>query len=86
MKKKIFKDNLGNIHFGINAPDFFQEGTREDIKNALDNLGDKRLWRCHVCNDLSISINPIKECPTCHALDAYIEIDADEFNNLFEIL
>lgn len=86
MKKSIFKDGLGNIHFGINAPEGFQAGTREDVDEALKNLNEKKLWRCHVCNDLSINIEPPKECPTCKVDNAYAEIDLNEFKNLLELL
>ncbi len=86
MKKKIFKDSLGDIHFGVNAPLGFKEGKKEDMANALENLGEKKLWRCNVCNDLQISAEPLKECPTCYAKNAYIEIEPDEFKKLTEIL
>jgi len=86
MKKSIFKDNLGNIHFGINAPEGFQAGAREDVDAALNNLNGKKLWRCHVCSDLSINIEPPKECPTCKVENAYIEIDLNEFKKLLELL
>jgi rubrerythrin len=86
MKKKIFKDALGNIHFGINAPAGYLEANREEIRMALDNLGERKLWRCNVCNDLRISAEPLLECPTCFALNAYIQIELKEFNQLIEIL
>jgi rubrerythrin len=86
MKKKIFKDNKENIHFGINAPLGFQEGKKEDVTEALKKLGDKKIWRCNVCNDLQISIEPLAECPTCFAKNAYVEITLSEFKKLMEIL
>jgi len=86
MKKGIYKDNLGNIHFGINAPEGFAAGDRADLEKALSNLEGRKLWRCTVCNDLSVSIIPPSECPTCHIKDAYIEIEIDEFKKLIEIL
>jgi len=86
MGKIIFKDNLGNIHFGVNAPEGFQEGTKEDAYKVLDNLVSKKLWRCNVCNDLQISIEPPKECSTCFVKNAYIEIESSEFKKLLEIL
>jgi rubrerythrin len=86
MKKNIFKDDSGNIHFGFNAPKGFQEGTREDAYKVLGNLGEKKLWRCNVCNDLQISIEPLRECPTCFVENAYVEIELDEFKKLLEIL
>lgn len=86
MKKSIFKNKNGNIHFGIMAPEGFEAGHMEDIAAALKNLGEKKLWRCNVCNDLSIGSEPPKECPTCHMDNAYTEIDLSEFNKLLEIL
>ena len=44
------------------------------LPKVLDNLGDKKLWRCNVCNDLQISLNPLQECPTCFTKNAYVEI------------
>lgn len=86
MKKKIFKNNQGDIHFGINAPLGFQEGKKEDIVEALEKIGDKKMWRCNVCNDLQISTEPLVECPTCFAKNAYVEINLSEFKKLIEIL
>lgn len=86
MKKSIFKDNLGNIHFGLIAPAGFSIGINADVTKAIDNLADRKFWRCTVCNDLSINVTPPKECPTCHIVDAYIEIELNEFKNLMEIL
>jgi phage FluMu protein Com len=84
--KIIFKDNLGNIHFGLNAPRGFREGVREDVISALKNLGGRKIWRCAVCNDLRIAADPLEQCPTCHAVDAYVQIEEKEFNQLIEIL
>lgn len=86
MKKKIFKDDFGNIHFGLNAPPGYQEGEKEDIARVLENLGDRKLWRCNVCNDLRISKEPPKKCPTCYTNNAYVQIELNEFNQLIEIL
>jgi len=86
MKKHIFKDQSGNIHFGINAPEGFQAGTPEDVTVILNNLGGRKFWRCAVCNDLSLNIKPPRECPTCQAENAYIEIERGEFKKLLELL
>jgi rubrerythrin len=86
MKKSVFKDSFGNIHFGVNAPGEFQKGEREDVDRVVENLGEKKLWRCNVCNDLHISKEPLRECPTCYAKNAYIEIELDEFKKILEIL
>ena len=86
MGKKIFKDNLGNIHFGNSAPEGFKEGQKEDMTEALKDLGERKLWRCNVCNDLRIAESPFETCPTCFTKNAYIRIDFKEFNQLIEIL
>lgn len=77
--KNTFKDNQGNFHFGINASDEFSKIDKQEIINALKNIGDKKLWRCNVCNDLHIGIEPPKQCPTCMVVDAYVEINEKEF-------
>jgi len=83
--KKIFKNASGDIHVGNNSPDNFTEATIEDVKKALKNLNGKKLWRCHVCNDLSIISVPPKICPTCFQEEAYVEINEKEFRNFLEI-
>jgi len=80
MNKRIFKDDDENVHFGVNPPsDGFAPADKSDVESILANLGDKRMWRCTVCNDLHIGAEPPKECPTCNAIDAYVEIDENEF-------
>lgn len=86
MNKKIFKNDLGEIHFGNNAPVGFKEGTKTDLQNALKNLGGKKLWRCNVCNDLRIGLEPLEVCPTCYTQNAYVEIDVNELKKLVKIL
>lgn len=83
MGKTIFKDSNGNIHFGVNAPSGdFKNAERKDIENALSNLGNKKLWRCTICNDLHIGEIPPKQCPTCFAIDAFVEINEKEFRGI----
>ncbi|MBN2246520.1 MAG: hypothetical protein JW755_11820 [Candidatus Aminicenantes bacterium] len=38
----------------------------------------KKLWRCHVCNDIHYGIRPPETCPTCMVRDAYVEISSEE--------
>lgn len=86
MGKRIFKNGSGEIHFGGSAPEGFTEGTKEDLQKTLKNLGGKKVWRCTVCNDLRIAIEPLEVCPTCYAQNAYVEININEFERLVEIL
>jgi hypothetical protein len=83
--KKLFKSQNGEIHVGINAPVGFSECSIEDIKKVLNNLGNKKIWRCHVCNDLSVSDKPIEVCPTCAQKDAYVQINPIEFKKFLQI-
>lgn len=83
-EKLIFK-NKGEIHVGRNAPTGFLPATIQDVKETLKNLNGKKIFRCYVCNDLSISSIPPKTCPTCFQKDAYIEINEKELRVLLEI-
>jgi ferredoxin-thioredoxin reductase catalytic subunit len=38
----------------------------------------KRYWRCNVCNDVHYGFAPPELCPTCKALNAYVEVTAEE--------
>ncbi|MDD5191770.1 MAG: hypothetical protein PHH54_05230 [Candidatus Nanoarchaeia archaeon] len=76
--KSFFKNDKGEIHFGINGGDGFQKIDNFDVK-ILKNLGSKKLWRCTVCNDLRIGEIAPKQCPTCFAIDAFVEINEKEF-------
>ena len=80
--KKLFKNSLGEIHFGMNADDGFGVAQSEDVEKALKNLGNKKLWRCNVCNDVHIGEIPPKVCPTCYVTDAYVEINEKEFRKM----
>jgi len=82
MEKKLFKDAKGNIHFGINAPDGFEPGTKDDAKKSLSKMGKRRLWRCNVCNDLHLNEKFPDPCPTCMAAHAYVEISLKEFETM----
>jgi len=41
-------------------------------------IEDKRLWRCHVCNDLHYGKMPPMICPTCAARNGFVLIDRSE--------
>jgi rubrerythrin len=87
MGKTIFKDSKGNIHFGLNVPSTdFKKAEKKDVEKILLNLDNKKPWRCNVCRDLHIGIEPPEECPTCFVKDAYVEIEINEFRKLLEIL
>ena len=38
----------------------------------------KKHWRCFVCNDIHLGLNPPEICPTCGVRNAYVEISSDE--------
>ena len=83
--KKLFKSDLGEIHVGLSAPEDFKECTIEDLKNVLNNLKGKLLWRCTVCNDLSITEAPPRICPTCFQEEVYVQINVKELKTLLEV-
>lgn len=87
MKKNLFKNTKsGEIHFGVNAPTAdFVPAAKVDVQAVLKKLGSKKLWRCNVCNDLHIGMQPPKECPTCHSIDAYVEINLNELKKILEL-
>lgn len=76
--KEFFKNKTGETHFGMNSGEEFEKIENFDIE-ILKNLGNKKLWRCNVCNDLHIGEMPPKQCPTCFVVDAYVEINEKEF-------
>ena len=82
--KKFFKSDRGDIHFGIVMIQDFVPAEMNDAEEALSNLGNRKLWRCTVCNDLYIGEVPPKQCPTCSAADAYIEINETEFKEMIK--
>ncbi len=82
MDKKLFKDKAGNIHFGINAPDGFAPCGKADVEKALAKMGERKLWRCNVCNDLHLNSEPPETCPTCMTPDSYVEISLQEFKTV----
>lgn len=38
----------------------------------------KKLWRCHVCNDIHLGNKPPEVCPTCGAKHAFVLSDLGE--------
>lgn len=83
--KKLFKNEQGEVHVGLSAPEDFRECELEYIKQALVNLDNRIIWRCIVCNDLSIAQSPPRICPTCFQEEVYVQINKKEFKNLLEI-
>jgi ferredoxin-thioredoxin reductase catalytic chain len=51
--------------------------TMSVFKNEYD-VGAKRMWRCHVCNDIHFGAAPPLICPTCGARRAFVLVDRDE--------
>lgn len=80
--KTIFLNENGDVHFGREAPEGFNAGSKEEVLKTLANLNGRKLWRCTVCNDLHIGNVPPHECPTCHQIDAYVEINEQELRKL----
>ena len=83
--KKITKSATGEIHFGVNSIDGFLDASAQDADKTLKNPGNMKLWRCTVCNDLHIGGNFPEDCPTCHTMNAYVEIDEKEFRSVLEV-
>ena len=38
----------------------------------------KKYWRCFICNDIHYGVKPPEVCPTCRAVDAYVEVTSAE--------
>lgn len=77
--KTFFQNKTGEIHLGNLAEEGFKKIEKPELNKIFKNLGDKKLWRCTVCNDLHIGKIPPKQCPTCFVIDAYVEINQKEF-------
>lgn len=45
----------------------------------------KKFWRCNVCNDIHYGLKGPEVCPTCHAKNAYVEVDAGEAKKVMGI-
>lgn len=82
MKKKYFKNELGDFHIGLVAID---ESFKECFFDEIIVTKDNTFYRCTVCNDLFVGLIPPLECPTCGEKDAYCKISYDEFIKLVKI-
>lgn len=38
----------------------------------------KKLWRCHVCNDVHLGVRGPEVCPTCGARNAFVKCTREE--------
>jgi len=38
----------------------------------------KKYWRCFICNDIHYGVKPPEQCPTCMAINAYVEVSSEE--------
>ena len=38
----------------------------------------KKYWRCFVCNDIHYGVKPPEVCPTCRAVNAFVEVSSAE--------
>jgi rubrerythrin len=82
--KNFFKSNNGDIHFGATKINGFVDCNEQEAEKLLKALNNKKLWRCTVCNDLYMGEIPPKQCPTCFAIDAYVEINEKEFREMIK--
>lgn len=85
-KKKATSSKEGEIHFGVNSLAGFEPIAADSLQEVLSDLKGRKLWRCTVCNDLHIGGEALGTCPTCSAVDAYVEIDEKEFRSVLEAL
>lgn len=82
--KKFFKSDKGDVHFGVIRIEGFSSSNKDEAEELLKNLGNKKLWRCNVCNDLYIGEIPPKQCPTCMVIESYVEINEKEFKEMIK--
>ena len=52
MAKKLFIGDNEDIHYGGVSIENFNTCSVEEMKSSLSKKGDKKFWRCTVCNDL----------------------------------
>jgi ferredoxin-thioredoxin reductase catalytic chain len=45
----------------------------------------KKFWRCNVCNDIHYGVKPPELCPTCLAMNAYVEISSEEAGKIMVV-
>jgi len=45
-------------------------------------MGDKKYFRCTVCNDVHYGEAGPETCPTCHQKNVYVEIEQKEAKNV----
>ena len=45
----------------------------------------KKFWRCNVCNDIHYGVKPPELCPTCLAMNAYVEISSEEAGKVMAV-
>ena len=45
----------------------------------------KKFWRCNVCNDVHYGVKPPELCPTCLALNAYVEVSSEEAGKIMSV-
>jgi ferredoxin-thioredoxin reductase catalytic chain len=45
----------------------------------------KKFWRCNVCNDVHYGVKPPELCPTCLALNAYVEVSSEEARQVMSV-
>lgn len=48
----MMRSSKGEIHFGVSPLEGFESASMNDVEGVLGNIGEMKLWRCSVCNDL----------------------------------
>jgi ferredoxin-thioredoxin reductase catalytic chain len=56
------------------------------MRHVLERLGtmNKKLWRCHVCNDIHFGVKPPAVCPTCGVKNAFVLVDNGEATKVID--
>jgi len=55
------------------------------LKCNLFSMEGKVFWRCSVCNDIHYGLAGPEFCPTCQAVNVYIEVDVAEARAILDL-
>jgi ferredoxin-thioredoxin reductase catalytic subunit len=45
----------------------------------------RKYWRCFICNDIHYGVKPPEICPTCLAINAYVEVASAEAEKVMQV-